>query len=121
MFGGKLSPTAWMRSAPRISSTASKERAGYNGCPAQQGRRRAGQPAAGGLTPCFKSPMQEMQEMQKPIPTVVARHRRPLFLQFPQFLHPHPRPSQMGHQVTISTSPTFSTADPPTGAWRKSR
>jgi hypothetical protein len=49
--------------------------------------------------------MQEMRKMQKPIPPAVARHRRRLFLQFLQFLHAHPPPSQMGRRVTISTSP----------------
>jgi hypothetical protein len=110
--GGKHSPTPWTRSAPRNSSTASKERAGYNRRPAQQGQGRAVQPAAGGLIPCFESQMQEMQKMQKSIPTDVARHRRCLFLQFLQFLHPHPRPTQMGRRVTASTSPTSSTAAP---------
>src|SRR5262249_54013907 len=108
IFGGKLSPTPWTRSAPRISSTASKERAGYNRRrPAQQGLGRAVQPAAGGLTPCFK---RQKQEKQKSIPTVVTRHRRRLFPQFLQFLHPHLRPNQMRRRVTASTSPTSSPA-----------
>jgi hypothetical protein len=51
-----------------------------------------------------------MQKMQKSIPTAVTRHHRPLFLQFLQFLHPHPRPSQMGRRVTASTSLTSSAA-----------
>src|SRR5262249_55437713 len=66
-----------------------------------------GTPPAGELPPCFKSQKQEMQKLQNSIPTAVTRHRRRLFLQFLQFLHPHPRPNQ---RVTASTSPTSSTA-----------
>src|SRR6516165_7356370 len=56
--------------------------------------------------------MQELQKMQKFIPTAVTRHRRRLFLQFLQFLHPHPRSNQMGRRVTSSTFPGSLTRAP---------
>jgi len=51
--------------------------------------------------------MQEMQKMQKSIPTAVTRHCRRLFLQFLQFLHPHPRPNQMGRRSDSLDIPDF--------------